>query len=83
MGAQKIIDLLPIKEISIDQLDDVRSQKDIDCNHIYKVVLKEQDMVKPLSGEFVLQNYYDHPEKYESIMELHLPKIDILVNCIY
>jgi len=82
-GAQEIINLLPVKEITIDQLDDVRNSKNYDCNHIYKVIFKEEDMVKPLSGEFALQDYYDHPEKYESTMELHLPKIDILINCIY
>ena len=82
-GAQEILDILPIKKICPDQLDDIRNQEDNDCHTIYKVVFKEQDMVKPLSGEFELQDYYDHPEKYDSIMEQHLPKIDILVNCIY
>lgn len=82
-GAQEIIDLLPIKNISPDQLDDIRAKDVPDCQTLYKVVFKEQDMVRPLSGEFELQDYYDHPEKYESIMEQHLPKIDILVNCIY
>jgi alanine dehydrogenase len=40
-------------------------------------------MIETLSGEFELQDYYDHPEKYESIIEQHLSKIDILVNCIF
>lgn len=82
-GAQEIFDILPIKEISPDQLDDIRNQEETNCRTIYKVVFKEQDMVKPLSGEFELQDYYDHPEKYDSDMERHLSKIDILVNCIY
>lgn len=82
-GAQEILDILPIKKIRPDQLDDIRNQEDNDCHTIYKVVFKEQDMVKPLSGEFELQDYYDHPEKYDSIMEQHLSKINILVNCIY
>lgn len=82
-GAQEIIDILPIKEISLDQLDDLRDQDDADCHTLYKVIFKEQDMVQPLSGEFELQDYYDHPEKYKSIMDQHLPKINILVNCIY
>ncbi len=82
-GAQEIMDLLPVKEILPDRLDDIRKQGSLECNHIYKVVFREQDIVKPLSGDFDLQDYYDHPEKYESTMELHLPKIDILVNCIY
>ena len=72
-GAQEIMDLLPVKEISPGQLDTVRKQYKPDRNHIYKVVFKEQDLVNPLAGEFDLQEYYDHPEKFESIMELHLP----------
>jgi len=82
-GAQEIMDLLPIIEISPDQLDGIRKQDNIEHNHIYKVVFNEQDMVTPLVGDFELQDYYDHPEKYESAMDLHLPKLDILVNCIY
>jgi len=82
-GAQEIMDLLPVKEILPGRLDDIRKGDKLERNHIYKVVFKEQDMVKPLSGDFDLQDYYDHPEKYESKMELYLPQIDILVNCIY
>jgi len=82
-GAQEIIDILPVKEIRPDQLDNIRNQENPDCHTIYKVIFREQDMVKPLSGEFELQDYYDHPEKYESTMEQHLSKIDILVNCIF
>ena len=82
-GAQEIMDLLPIIEISPDQLDGIRKQDNVELKHIYKVVFKEQDMVTHLSGDFELQDYYDHPEKYASAMDLHLPKLDILVNCIY
>jgi len=82
-GAQEIIDILPIKEIRLDQLDSIRNQENVDCHTIYKVIFREQDIVKPLSGEFELQDYYDHPEKYEPIIEQHLSKIDILVNCIF
>ena len=61
-GAQEILDILPVKEISPDQISQVRAQADPDCRHIYKVVFKESDMVAPLDGEFSLQEYYDHPE---------------------
>jgi alpha-aminoadipic semialdehyde synthase len=82
-GAQEILDILPIKEISPDQIENIRKENASDRHHIYKVVFKEQDMVKPLSGEFELQDYYNFPEKYQSVMEKYLPSIDILVNCIY
>ncbi len=41
-GAQEIMDLLPVNEILPGQLDDIRKQGNLDCNHIYKVVFKEQ-----------------------------------------
>lgn len=82
-GAQEVFDLLPVKTITPDQIAQVRGQGSKDRHHLYKVVFKEEDMVRPLSGNFDLQDYYDYPEKYASVMEDHLPGIDILVNCIY
>ena len=32
---------------------------------------------------FELQDYYDHPEKYRSILASCLPYVTVLVNCIY
>ncbi|WP_320043654.1 bifunctional lysine ketoglutarate reductase /saccharopine dehydrogenase family protein [uncultured Desulfobacter sp.] len=82
-GAQQILDILPVKEISPDQITQIREAACPDRHHIYKVVFKEADMVTPINGEFSLQEYYDHPEKYRSVMDGFLPHMDILVNCIY
>ncbi len=87
-GAQKIFDLLPVRTISPDELAQLRETGKIDNRHLYKVVFKEQDMVRLKSvesgsDEFELEDYYDHPEKYESAMKDHLCHLDILVNCIY
>ncbi len=82
-GAQEIFDLLPVKTISPDQIHQIRQQAEPDTHLVYKVVFKEQDLVAPVSGQFDLQEYYDCPEKYRSVMEQYLPDLDILVNCIY
>lgn len=82
-GAQQILDILPVKEISPDQIAKVREESCPDRHHIYKVVFKEPDMVAPIDGEFSLQEYYGHPEKYRSVMGDFLYYMDILVNCIY
>lgn len=82
-GAQEIIDLLPVKTLTPQQLLQSHDKWSSDVHHIYKVVFKEADMVKPVSGSFELQDYYDHPEKYVSVMDNYLPNINILVNCIY
>lgn len=83
MGAQEIFDILPVKTITPDALEGLRDNKKAACHHLYKVVFKEEDMVRPKSGDFELQDYYDHPETYTSKMADYLPHLDILVNCIY
>ncbi len=80
-GAQEMFDLLPHHEISPGDLlgDNIPA----DPYHLIKVVFKEEDLVKPKAGAFVLQDYYDHPEKYESKFASYLPHLTVLVNCIY
>jgi alpha-aminoadipic semialdehyde synthase len=87
-GAQMILDILPVKEIAPDELAELVACPDVDeCKTtIYKVVFKEEDMVKPKdeSAKFVLQDYYDHPEKYEGCFaEEYLEYITVIVNGAY
>jgi alpha-aminoadipic semialdehyde synthase len=82
-GAQEIFDLLPHTVIQPDTLDEFVKDSSSDNKNLYKVEFREEDMVKPKQGSFVLQDYYDHPEKYESVFENYLPHLKILVNCIY
>ncbi len=82
-GAQEILDVLPVKQLPPEGLAAAMAKIREDRRHLYKVVFKEEDMVKPLSGAFALQDYYAHPENYVSAMDRHLPLLDILVNCIY
>jgi saccharopine dehydrogenase (NAD+, L-lysine-forming) len=87
-GAQMILDLLPVKEIAPEELAELVACPDVDeCKTtIYKVVFKEEHMVKPKdkSTKFVLQDYYDHPEKYEGCFaEEYLEHITVIVNGAY
>ena len=82
-GAQNILDLLPVKTITPEQLREGLDGADLDNAYIYKTVFEEKDMVQPREGNFELQDYYDHPEKYESIFDGYLPELKILVNCVY
>jgi saccharopine dehydrogenase (NAD+, L-lysine-forming) len=84
-GAQEIFDLLPVKEISPQELEIFFKDGDYASDRVYKVIFKEEHLVKPLSTsqKFELQEYYDHPEKYQSIFESYIPFLSILVNCIY
>jgi saccharopine dehydrogenase (NAD+, L-lysine-forming) len=82
-GAQEILDILPVKEISPKEIKMVYENPL--KNRIYKVVFKEEDIVEPISSDhsFDLQDYYNHPEKYQSIFERYIPDLTILMNCIY
>jgi len=82
-GAQEIFDLLPHKVVEPKDLAKAVKQNAGENRALLKVVFKEEDMVKPKSGVFELQDYYNHPEKYESSFESHLPVLKMLVNCIY
>ena len=82
-GAQEILDLLPVDEVHPDELPSLSSRAKTD--RIYKVVFYEEHMAEPNdpSGKFELQDYYDHPEKYHTVFNKHLPHLSVLMNCIY
>ncbi len=84
-GAQQMFDLLPFKTINPGQLKELMEKEDNDAdNHyLYKVIFKEEDLVKPLNGTFELQEYFDHPERFTSVFEQYLPLLKIVINCVY
>ncbi|MCK4903343.1 MAG: hypothetical protein KAS35_01540 [Candidatus Marinimicrobia bacterium] len=84
-GAQEIFDILPHEEISPQELLSNQNLFDEAKHILYKVVFKESDLVEPKNSEqkFELQDYYDNPDKYKSKFERYLPKLTILMNCIY
>ncbi|MBC8278258.1 MAG: hypothetical protein H8E46_08510 [FCB group bacterium] len=84
-GAQEILDLLPVVEISPSEILKVQAKSKTAGDHIYKIVFKEEDIVQPLDAgqAFDLQDYYSFPRKYRSSFENYLPYLSMLVNCIY
>lgn len=83
-GAQQIANLLPSIEISPEQL----LQLDFDTcptNIAYKVIFKEKDISAPIDEKraFNLGHYYKHPELYKNAFEKYIPKLSILMNCMY
>lgn len=80
IGAQKILDLLPVAQITPNELVSEKLEK----NKIYKIVFREEDIVERIDGsDFDLEEYYNEPEKYQSKFNQYLPKINLLVNAIY
>ncbi|MFU8843775.1 MAG: bifunctional lysine ketoglutarate reductase /saccharopine dehydrogenase family protein [Bacteroidales bacterium] len=84
-GAQEIAGLLPIREISPNELLDLRNRPDLPLNVLYKIVFKESDLSASVDSteKFELQNYYTQPEKYKSIFEQYIPHLSVLMNCMY
>ena len=84
-GAQEIFDILPHREISPQELVSDKHLFDDSKHVLYKVVFKESDMVEPKNSndKFELQDYYNNPGKYKSKFESYLPKLTMLINCIY
>jgi alpha-aminoadipic semialdehyde synthase len=84
-GAQEIIDLFNNKEITPEELLELRNSNSFDNKTIYKVIFKENHISKPKNNnvEFELQHYYNHPEEYENNFEQYVPALSILMNCMY
>ena len=84
-GAQEMFDLLPFETIEPSQLEQLmgKEREDSENHCLYKVIFKEEDIVRPLDGSFNLQNYFDHPEQFESIFNSYLPHLKVLINCVY
>ena len=82
-GAQEIYDLLPVKEITVEEfMNDEYNTKDNTI--LYKVVFKEKDLSQRIDGsKFELNDYYNNPKLYESKFEQYLPKLSMLMNCMY
>lgn len=84
-GAQEVLDLLPVREISPEEILSLFESSNSSRHQIYKVVFKEEHIVEPIhkNNRFELQDYYRHPEKYRSRFHTYIPYLTLLVNGIY
>lgn len=84
-GAQEILNLLPVMELSHTELMKSSSKEKLPENVIIKVVFKEKDLSKPKDKNktFDLQEYYTHPELFEDQFQQYIPHLTVLMNCMY
>lgn len=83
-GAQQIYDLLPVVQISPEELSNFVENGDYSANTLYKVEFQEKHMFKPTTDQpFELQDYFTHPEKYRGQFEQYVPCLTLIVNGIY
>lgn len=83
-GAQQILDCLPTERIAPGDLDEFTKSGKFDPSTVYLSVFKEKDLVaKKDQRPFNLQEYFDHPDRFESIFEKYLPFCSVLINAVY
>ncbi len=84
-GAQHLYDLLPVEEIRPDDLAAFYARGEFSNKVVYKVEFRESDMFAPAQpgAEFVLQEFYDHPERYRARFDSYLPDLTMMLNGIY
>ncbi|MCK4717380.1 MAG: hypothetical protein KAT70_01830, partial [Thermoplasmata archaeon] len=84
LGAQDVFDVLPHETITPKQALALKKEGEYSNNVLYKVVFKEKHMAELKGGgEFELQDYYQHPEKYRGIFAQYVSHLTVLMNCIY
>ncbi|MGD9202147.1 MAG: hypothetical protein PVI26_11325, partial [Chitinispirillia bacterium] len=85
IGAQEIFDLLPVYEITPSELCDKFFCRNLSKQNVYKVIFKEEDIVEPVdnNASFILEDYYIHPELYQSKFNRYIPHLSILINANY
>jgi hypothetical protein len=83
-GAREILELLPTRAVAPADLAGLERSGD-PVREIPIVVFREPDMVRPVdpAKPFDLQEYYDHPDRYEPILEPHLRRLTVLLHCSY
>ena len=84
-GAQEILDILPVEEVSPDELLTLQNKDNLSNKVVYKVIFKEEDLSVPLEEgkKFELQEYYNHPERFQGVFEKFIPHLSLLVNSMY
>jgi alpha-aminoadipic semialdehyde synthase len=80
-GAQHIFECFPHEYIAPEELVSFAQSGQAENNKIYLTVFKEEHLVEHKEGKkFQLQDYYDHPENYQSQFKQYLPHLTILVT---
>ena len=82
-GAQEIFELLPVQTIKPNHLKQFIAENGSNHHSLFKIIFKEEDLVRPLKGTFNLRDYYNHPEKFESVFFKYLTSLKIIINGLY
>ena len=83
-GVQQVLAELPSAEVQPGDLAGLVADPAAHSDkQVYRVTFREQDLVEPKQGPFDLQEYYDHPDRYDGVFGRYHPQLSLLLNCIY
>jgi len=81
LGAQEIVDRLPVEEVSARDLAALSTNDAAPRNVIYKVIFDLPERFERIGGgEVTLQELSKHPERFTNGMLRWLPHVSLLVN---
>jgi len=83
-GAQEVLDALGAVAVAPADLDGLFAGP-APRRTVHKVVFAESDMVvrRDASAPFALDEYLRQPELYEGVFERWLPRLSVLLNCVF
>ena len=82
-GAQEILSLLPIIEITPNEFLRL-SETTVSNKHIYKIVFHEKHIARHKEGNsFDLNEFFSFPSMFESDFNQYIPHLSMLINCMY
>lgn len=82
-GAQHVLNHLGIEWVRPNELEGIASKGS--SRAIYGAIFREEDMAQPLDStrSFDLAEFYDHPERFESVVDRILPHLTMLLTTYY
>ena len=84
LGAQEVLDALGASAVAPADLDGLFAGP-VPRRAVHKVVFAEHDMVarRDTTAPFELDEYLRHPELYEGVFDRWLPRLTVLLNCVF
>ena len=84
LGAQEVLDALGAVAVAPADLDGLFAGP-APRRAVHKVVFAEHDMVarRDATAPFALDEYLQRPELYEGAFERRLPRLTVLLNCVF
>jgi len=83
-GAQEVLEILNPVEIHPRDMLHLLQKKQKLLNPLYKIVFEREQKLRAKTGRrFYYEEYLNHPERFESNLDLFLPHLNMLIHCSY